>query len=251
MDFLRLKKIKSRCRHALEKLEEVKKTTEFINPQMPELLQISVGLSIQGESSLLYQKLKQFYIKQQSNEELEYYTILAAYSSGNYKECLFLAQDLLVARNTPEVYFIILKLCINKLNLGEAALHYSEISLMHNPGHNLLATARAVACIYNANISTYAEPRLKLLEEALSLLNISQSTGKNILFYKAITQAQLRYLNDALQYASEGLKITMDSNYCGLVALIMLGQEDFTGALAILKRGIQANPCNFLLYGIK
>ena len=251
MDLIKTKKLKSICAKLVENLEKVEYTTEFLNPSRPQIKKLCAGLSISDESELLNTKLKQFYIKEQSNSELEYLTILSGYLSGNYKEALFLAQDLLTAQKTPEVYFIILKLCINKLSLADMALHYSFVSLEHNPGNDLLIAARAVACIYNSVITAYQINKTKLLEEAKNLFVITSSNGRNILFFKGYVHASLGNLNEALVYSSEGLKNTMEPNYIALVALIMLGQEDFTGALAVIKRGLKGNPCNLLLYGVK
>ena len=251
MEILHPKKLKSRSTEIISQLEEVKNTQEFLNPERPEILELCVLLTLQNDPNFLYQKLKQLYIKQQSNEDLEYLTILAAYSSGKYSECLFLAQDLLVSRQTPEIFYIILKICINKLSLSELAMHYSSLSLKHHPDDAGLSHARAVVCIYTASSTIYYQSRVKLLKEAKDLLSIYSSSGRNSLFFKGLVHAHLNELPEALHNAGEGLRITMESNYSALLALVMLAQEDFTGAIAVAKRGLKANPCNLLLYAVK
>jgi tetratricopeptide (TPR) repeat protein len=251
MDFLKITKIRTKVNKVIEKLDEPIYTQNFINPPRPELTQLAVGLSLLSDYSALYYKLKHYYIKEQSNENLEYQTVLAAYASGNYKEALFLAQDLLVARPHPEVYFVILKLCINKLSLPDTALYYSALGLENNKNNENLVACRAVACLYNASIAVYDDTRIKLLEEAKVLLDSCQSNGRNILFYKGLVHAQLGNLPEALVYSSEGHKITVEPHYSALVSLILTANEDFTEALSILKRSLKSNPCNILLYGIK
>lgn len=251
MEILSLKKIKSRSSKIIKTLESPSQTQNFLNPANPEILELCGLLSLQNDSALLYQKLKQVYIKQQTNEDLEYFTLLAGYLNGKFSQCLFLAQDLLVTRHTAEVFYVILKICVNKLSLGEMALHYSALSLELNPNQDGLKTARAVVCIYNASSCLYQQGRVKLLREAKELLNVSHSTGRNGLFYKGIVHAQLKELDEALACAAEGLRITMESNYAALLALVMLAQEDFTGAIAVAKRGLKATPFNLLIYSVK
>ncbi|OMJ86346.1 hypothetical protein SteCoe_12133 [Stentor coeruleus] len=199
----------------------------------------------------LYTKLKSYYIKEQSNEDLEYQTLLAAFSCKKYQECLFLAQDLLVSRPKREVFIVILNLCINHLNLGEMALHYSSLALETLPQDDIILCARGVCCLYNANLSLYQQTKTKLLEEAKEHFDNTGSTGQNVLFFKAITYVQLGKINEAMNFVMEGLRITINYKYTALGALILAGQEDFTGALSLIKRGLQACPCNILLYTVK
>lgn len=251
MNFLRPKKVESTCKKLLEDLDQVKTTTDFLNPPRPKIKELCAGMIVQKSYENLYTKLKSYYIKEQSNEDLEYQTLLAAYSNKKYQECLFLAQDLLVSRPKREVFIVILNLCVNHLNLGEMALHYSSLALETLPQDDVIVCARGVCCLFNANLSLYQQTKTKLLEEAKGQFDYTESTGQNVLFFKAMTYVQLGKINEAMNFAMEGLRITMNYQYSALAALILAGQEDFTGALALIKRGLQACPCNILLYTVK
>ncbi|OMJ87008.1 hypothetical protein SteCoe_11335 [Stentor coeruleus] len=251
MNFLRTKKVVSTCEKLLEELDEVQVTNDFLNHPRPKIKELCAGMVIQKAYEVLYGKLKSYYIKEQSNEDLEYQTLLAAYSCKKYQECLFLAQDLLVSRPKREVFIVILNICVNHLNLGEIALHYSSLALETLPQDDIVICAKGVCCLFNANISLYQQTKTKLLEEAKDHFDRSGSTGQNVLFFKAMTYVQLGKINEAMNFAMEGLRITMNSQYSALAALILAGQEDFTGALALIKRGLQACPCNILLYTVR
>lgn len=251
MDFLRPKKLKSHSSQLQSSLSTPSKTTEFLNSSRPQLLELSVCLSLLHNDSSLYSILKSHYIKEQSNETLEYLTTISAYASGQYSESLFLARDLLISRPTQEVFLIILKIAVNHLGLTDLAHHYSLLALEHNPNDETLKTARAVVCLSSLSSTLYQDQKTQLLKEAKTLLDSNSSTGKNILFFKSITNAQLGLVSEAIVQATEGFKITLSANYAALIALIMMAQEDYTGSLAIIKRGLQANPAHLLLYALK
>lgn len=251
MDLLRPKKLNSYSKKLQSALSNPSQTTEFLNNPRPQILELSVCLSLLHKESSLYTHLKSYYIKEQSNEDLEYLTIIAAYASGNYSESLFLARDLLVSRHSREVFLVILKITVNHLRMNDLAQHYSMLALEHNPKDDILRTARAVVCLASLKFTLYQSDQTVLLMEAKKLLENSQSTGKNVLFFKSIANAQLGFIPEALVQATEGFKITLSANYAALIALTMMAQEDFTGSLSIIKRGLQVNPSNLLLYAVK
>jgi tetratricopeptide (TPR) repeat protein len=226
-------------------------TTDFLNPPRSDPLELAVCMSLCNDYKNLYSFIKSVYIKEQSNDFLEYLTIISAYASGEYRESLFLAQDLLYSSPTREVFLIILKISVNHLDLPDTANHFSRLALEHHISDSILTTARAVVCLSLLKTSTYHSDRVALLEEARGLLDSSESTGKNVLFYRALTYAHLGMLNEALNFASEGMKVFMTGGYSALVALVMMAKEDFTGSLDVIKRGLKANPGNFLLYAVK
>lgn len=251
MDLLSKKKLESSIKSLKSTLSTPIKTTEFINPVRSEPLSLSVALSLTSNPSDLYTFLKSIYIKEQSNDSLEYLTLVSAYYAGNYSEALFLAQDLLLALPSREVFIIILKLCLNHLSLPDSLNHFSKLALMHNPNDPILQSARAIACLSLLDSTPYDSDRALLLAESRELLEATEPAGKNSLLFKALTYAHLGKLTEALVLASEGMRICMSSQYVTLVALVMMAKEDYTGSLEVIKRGLVANPLDFLLYSAK
>ncbi|CAG9335639.1 unnamed protein product [Blepharisma stoltei] len=251
MEYFDLENLEKKAEKLIKEIDEIKLTKEFTNSPNRNLDELGVVYCLTGNDAALYSKLKQCYIKQQSSEQLEFKTVLAGYAAGKYSEALFLAKDLLVANQSIEIFQVIIKICVNHLLIPEWAVHYAKIGLESHPEHPWLCFSMGIAYSLLGDQEVYYKDKVTLWEKSRESLQLCKSNRRNYLYHLALIEAKLGNLDEALRNAAEGYRLCNDPYYSALLSLIMTAQEDFTGSLQVIKRGLQGCPSNILLRSAK
>lgn len=236
----------------LEDLEREVFTSDFELTTNPNIPKIIVTLALQNKYPMLYTVLKHQYITQQSNIDLQYKTLLAAYAAKNYQEAFFLAKDLLVAEPRFEVIQVLISLCVNHLALCEYAVTYANIGLKHFPADENFVYSLGVSYSLMGDNSLYVSEKQNHYNRALSYFeSIPNCRHMKYLLNLGLVQAKLGNTALALKTVVPGYQFLEDEHYTALLALLLVSNYDFTEALELVKSGLQKTPDSTLLRAVK
>jgi len=250
MDCFRLKNLSEKYEEYLNLTKHENYTQELSNPRNPAIDNFCLVGTFLEDYVGLYTELTQMYSTRQTDASLEFKTALAAYAAGEYSDAFNLAKDLVVVDKSIEVYQLLIKLCINHLDIPEFGVRFAKLGLEVHRQNTLLNFGMAIGYALLGDKAIYYTEKLSLWQKALGILKTSPSTKPDYLLYKSLLLAKCGEIQEAVVNAAEGYKLTSDHRYSALLGLLLVSKEDYTGCLKLIKRSCEANPKNQLLKAV-
>ena len=203
---------------------------------------------VSHEESTGHRDIERTFSTLQSDCELQETLMLSCYANAKWVESFQLAKDLLATRPSLLAFQTALHLTCNRFFMPQYALHLSTRACEAFPDYDDFKYAKAVALSLCGDAAVYYTEKVNFWEMSISDF-LTVKHPKRAL-HLALLYAQTACYDAALRTALEGLLVSDSAELTAVLALIMLWQEDFTEADAIVHNGLMRHRGNLLLFTV-